>query len=412
MRLLFLSNLYPPYEIGGYEQWCHEVAVSLRERGHEVTVLTSRYGLNGTPLDEQDIIRTLYLQADVHYYKPLDFFLHRGRRERANQEELRKVLADKEPDLVVIWGMWNLGRDLVHYVEQCVPKRVAYYISSYWPNDVDIHEEYWRMPARRPVTELIKRPFRSLALAQMRRQGYPPALRFEHAVCCSHYVRDTLVQANKLPPTASVLFGGIDPEQFLRCAESRTPAEGGLLRLLYFGSLFPHKGIHTAIEALGLLQQRGLAHRVRLSILGAGHPSYEAQLRDLVDNLGIGAHVEFLGRVPRDEIPSWLRYFDVFLFTSHWPEPMARAVMEAMAAGLLVIASEVGGQVEMLKHGENSLTYPAKDGQALANCLQQVLDDPLLVPKLARAGQQSVLERFTLKRMVDDLEAWLGSLLQ
>jgi glycosyltransferase involved in cell wall biosynthesis len=412
LRLLFLSNLYPPYEIGGYEQWCQEVAVSLRERGHNVWVLTSRYGLDGTPVDEQDIIRTLHLQADTRYYKPWDFFLTRGRQERANQEEMRKVLADKDPDLVVVWGMWNLGRALPYCVEQWMPKGVAYYISSYWPSDVDIHEEYWRLPARRPLAELLKKPARSLALAQMRREGYPPALQFQQAVCCSQYVRDTLVQANKVPPTTSVLFGGIDPEQFLRCAETRIEAGNGPLRLLYFGSILPQKGIYTAIEALALLKQRGLAHRVKLSILGAGHPSYEAYLRAQVAEWDIGAHVEFLGRVPRDEIPSWLGFFDVFLFTSHWPEPMARTVMEAMAARLLVIASEVGGQVEMLVHGENSLTYPAKDAQALALCLQQVLDDPLLVSKLAQAGQQTVLERFTLKRMVDDLEAWLGSLLE
>ncbi|MBN2391114.1 MAG: hypothetical protein JXR84_10330, partial [Anaerolineae bacterium] len=67
MRLLFLSNLYPPFDIGGYEQWCQEMAVCLRQRGHTVHVLTSRYGVNGVSRSEQDITRTLYLQADVFH---------------------------------------------------------------------------------------------------------------------------------------------------------------------------------------------------------------------------------------------------------------------------------------------------------------------------------------------------------
>jgi hypothetical protein len=92
MCLLFLSNLYPPYDIGGYEQLCQEVALCLRERGHTVWVLTSRHGLVGTPTGEQDVIRTLHLQADVHHYKPLGFFLKRSAQEEANKRELGRMI--------------------------------------------------------------------------------------------------------------------------------------------------------------------------------------------------------------------------------------------------------------------------------------------------------------------------------
>ncbi len=68
----------------------------------------------------------------------------------------------------------------------------------------------------------------------------------------------------------------------------------------------------------------------------------------MVASLGLSKQVEFVRQVPRTEIPQWLGGFDLFLFTSIWPEPMARSVMEAMAAGLLVIGSAVGGQMEML----------------------------------------------------------------
>ena len=106
-----------------------------------------------------------------------------------------------------------------------------------------------------------------------------------------------------------------------------------------------------------------------------------------------------------------LRQYDVFLFTSTGPEAMARTVMEAMAAGLLVIGSEVGGQVEMLVNEENSLTFQAEDAEALARHIERVLRDPALLSRLAQAGQQMILERFTLQRMADDMETWLASLL-
>lgn len=407
MRLLFLSNLYPPLEIGGYEQWCQEVAVRLRARGHRVQILTSRHGVNDPALYEPDVTRTLYLQADVHHYQPADFFLKRARQERWNERELRRVVDAFAPDLAVIWGMWDLSHRLPYCAEQWLPERVAYYISSYWPNDLDLHREYWRLPADRSLTELLKKPFRSTALARLNREGYPPHLRFEHAVCCSQYVRTTLVQAGKLPAHAGVLLGGIDPEPFLDNRKTVVSPTAEPLRLLFVGSLLPHKGIHTALEALGLLRQRGLSQRVALTILGSGHPDYEARLRTMVDDLDIGDQVHFAGRVPRSDIPLWMSRFDVFLFTSIWAEPMARAVMEAMAAGLAVIGTEVGGQAEMLRRGQNALTYPAGDASSLAAQIETLIRDPELGADLARNGQSMVLAHFTLNRMVDDLEAWL-----
>lgn len=407
MRLLFLSNLYPPYEIGGYEQWCQEVAVRLRERGHTVQVLTSRHGLNGAPLLEQDVTRTLYLQADVNHYQPLDFFLKRARREQWNQRELRRILDQTQPDMMLIWGMWDLSRNLPYWAEQWLPGRVAYYISSYWPADTDIHVEYWQRPANHRISELVKRPVRRAALDQLRYEGYPPQLRFDRAVCCSQYVRDTLVHAGKLPDCSGVLFGGIDPTPILRQAADKAGAPDGTLRLLFFGSLLPQKGVHTAIEAMGLLKQQGCADRVTLTILGGGHPDYEARVHALVKELDIDDRVVFAGRAPRDEVPAWLSRFDVFLFTSIWAEPMARTVMEAMAAGLLVIGAEVGGQVEMLNNNLNALTFRAEDAAGLAGQIERVLEGPSLLKQLAEAGQQLVLKRFTLERMVDDIEDWL-----
>jgi glycogen synthase len=407
MRLLFLSNLYPPYEIGGYEQWCQEVALRLRRRGHTVHVLTSRHGVNGTPLSEQDVTRTLYLQADINHYKPLDFFLKRARQEQFNRQELRRVLDQIQPDLAVIWGMWDLSRNLPYWAEQWMPGRVGYYISSYWPNDTDIHVEYWQSPAGQRLSDILKRPVRHAALSQLRREGYPPRLRFDYAVCCSQFVRDTLVQAGKLPADAGVLFGGIEPGPILQHAVRKEAAPDGALRLLFFGSLLPHKGAHTAIEAVGLLKQKGWADRMTLTILGGGHPDYEAYLHALVKKLDVGSQVQFAGRVSREEVPAWLSRFDVFLFTSIWAEPMARTVMEAMAAGLLVIGAEVGGQIEMLSKDENALTFCAEDAAGLAFQIERALAEPGLRTQLAQAGQQTALARFTLDGMVDNVEKWL-----
>ena len=82
-----------------------------------------------------------------------------------------------------------------------------------------------------------------------------------------------------------------------------------------------------------------------------------------------------------------------------------------MAAGLLVIGAETGGQVEMFDNGKNSLTFKAEDANGLAHQIERALNDPALREQLAQAGQQMVLERFTLDCMIANVETWLESLL-
>ena len=411
MRILFLSNFYPPLEIGGYEQWCEEVANGLLARGHELLVLTSQYGVTPDYVEPlAHVRRTLFLQTDNDYYRPVDFFRHRAAQEQFNLQELAGQAAAFQPDVIMVWGMWNFSQWLPHWAEQHYPGRVAYFISNYWPADLDLHRQYWQLPANRAVTELLKRPVRSLALARLEREGYPPELRFTHAVCCSEYVRDTLVAAGKLPASAGVLLGGTDPTPFLaHNALARQRAADEPLKLLYFGRLIHDKGVHTAIEALLRLHLQDPTAAVELTILGSGHPDYEHQLRQMVAAFGLQTWVRFVQQVPRTEIPAWLGRFDVFLFTSIWPEPMARSVMEAMAAGLLVIGTPVGGQAEMLAAGDNALTFPAEDAGQLAEQIDSLLRDPERRQTLAQAGQEMVLAQFTITRMVEEIEALLMS---
>ena len=408
MRLLFLSNLYPPYDLGGFEQLCQEVTVQLLQKGHIVKVLTSRYG-NELVIDHSGNVvdRSLHLQANIHHYRPIDFFLKRSMQEQADKRELRRTIDQFSPDLIVVWGMWNLSRNLAHWAEKWMPGRVAYYVASYWPNDLDIHEAYWRLPANRPVTELLKSPLRALALFQLRREGYPPSLGFEQTMCCSQYVRDTLVQAGKLPANAGVLYVGIIPEPFLRNPTMSSEIQESPLRLLYFGSLLPHKGVHTAIEAMFVLKQRKLVKRVELTILGGGHPDYEKRLRKMVTKYGIDDRVHFVGRLPRDEIPSRVRRFDVFLFTSIWPEPFGRTIIEAMVSGLVVIGSDVGGSREIFEHYNKELLFQPEDSRGLADRIIKVMGNRGLRQYLVQIGRQMVLERFTLDQMVDNIEDWL-----
>jgi len=406
MRILFLSNLYPPHELGGMEQLCEEAVLGLRSRGHETHVLCSRYGVAADEPAEPGVERVLYLEADIAHYRPAAFFLQRPAQERANRKALRRAIDAYRPDVIFIWGMWNLSTDLAYWAEQWLPGRVAYAIAGYWFLPPNAHEAYWSQPARRPLTRALLALPRRIALRQLARERAARAPRLEQAACVSHYVRDKLMDGGVLPATSRVIYNGIDPAPYESLQRER-PIDSGRLRLIYTGGVVQHKGVHTAVEALGLLKQWGLIDRVTLTILGGGHPDYVASLQARIAELGLQNAIALPGRVPREQVPAALAEHDVFPFTSLWEEPIARTVMEAMAAGLAVIATPVGGQAEMLEDGVNALTYPAGDSVALADRIRRLLGDPVLLRRLAVVGRQTVLERFTLKRMVDEYEAWL-----
>lgn len=432
MRILILSNLYPPHELGGYGQLCQEVAIALADRGHYVHILTSRYrnsnlrnaddsniGPASPPNRQLDITRTLYLQSDIQHYQPLHFLRHFEREEEHNLAALSLLVKTMQPDVIFVWGMWNLSPQLPMRAEQLLPGQVAYYICSYWPKDPDIHLAYWNQPTQKLATAFIKKGLNQFAQRKLNKYDYPPKLKMENTACVSRYVRDTLVNSGLLPHSSKVIYNGGDFTPFCRdvpskdsedssaaSAENQTP-----LRLLYFGRLIADKGVHTAFEALALLRKDGQANQLRLTVLGNGRDDYMSDLRRFAVENDIDHLIHFVEGVPRNVVPDWLKKHDVFLFTSVWAEPLARSVMEAMMAGLLVIGSAVGGQTEMMTDGENALTFQAEDSVGLAAQIKLALADPASRERMARNGQQMVATRFTQKRMIDEMESWLESLL-
>src|SRR5262245_42371380 len=118
MRILFLTNFYPPYEGGGEGLSCQHVVEGLKQRGHTTLVLTSMHGTNNVPAAADGIYRSLYLEMDlVPLHHALNFFTQRKAREKHNLQCLECIFEQFEPDIVFIWGMWNLSRSLPAYAE-------------------------------------------------------------------------------------------------------------------------------------------------------------------------------------------------------------------------------------------------------------------------------------------------------
>ena len=404
MRILFLSNFFPPARPGGYTQWCHEVTERLAARGHTIGVLTSRYELAKAPAGEQNIDRLLHLEGDLAYYQPLHFFNRWKKQHRENLTFLEDTVKNFAPDLIFVWGMWALSKALPARAEQLLPGRVVYYLSDYWPATVDMHTTYWQSSTRGWAMRVPKQILSKLALSLLAKEGQPH-LKLEQVICVSSRVRDLLVEAGLPIQHARIIHGGTDVERFLDVRKRGYPS--GRLKLLYAGQLVRHKGVHTAIEAMARLVNKRKVNQITLTLVGSGHPDYEAVLRDLIERERLHDFVTVHKPVSKDEMPAIFQQFDALVFPSIYEEPLARVTQEAMAAGLVVVGTTTGGTGEILRDGETGLTFAPEDAEGLAEQVNRLIVDPYLFCRLAQAGRQTVLENFTLDKMVNEIEAYL-----
>lgn len=413
MRILFLSNLFPPESHGGYEQWCRETAEGLRARGHELTVLTAHSSHRHPALDEPPWIRRrLHMEMEfgtrVH---SLNFFTRRQLDEQENLECLEQTFAEVQPEVIVIWGMWNLHRSLAARAEALLPDGVVYYLGDYWPTLPSQHQFYWDAPAQNWISWLPKTLLKPVAQWMLGNE-VPVRLEFARALFPSQFLLEEYRRRGVSFGQGEVIAGAVDTEKFFnpQPAGSRSLGPAEPLKLLYAGRISPEKGVETAIEAISILARRGEMGGMRLTIAGSGERAYVTRLQERVEKQGLGEFIAFLPPVPPEVMPELYQLFDVYLFTSTWQEPFGRVLVEALASGMAVIGTATGGAGEILKDGENALVFPPGDAQALAGQILYLRSNPSLAERLIANGQEEAVQRYDTRRMVDEIEAYLLAL--
>ena len=166
------------------------------------------------------------------------------------------------------------------------------------------------------------------------------------------------------------------------------------LLLVMAGRISPWKGQHIFVEALARVRETHPA--VYGVIVGlaeeADGPGYAGRVQAQAEALGLGQHLHMAGF--RADIPQVLRAADVVVHCSVKPEPFGRVIIEGMAAGRPVVASALGGTVEIIADGVDGLLTPAGDPAALAAALRRLLADPEERERLGQTGRSTVARRY------------------
>lgn len=159
------------------------------------------------------------------------------------------------------------------------------------------------------------------------------------------------------------------------------------------GRLYPQKNVSLFLHAVAKLST---ARQWKALVLGDGPE--RRRLLVLADELRLSDRVIWLGA--RSDVEVWLAALDVFVHTADF-EGMPNAVMEAMAMGLPVVASDVDGARELIRNGTNGYLVPSGDADAFAKRIGEIMEDSDLARRLGQEAHREMLEQFGMARMID-----------
>ncbi|HYV19123.1 MAG TPA: glycosyltransferase family 4 protein [Verrucomicrobiae bacterium] len=345
---------------GGQPSRILMVAEGMARRGHDVTLAVPP----GSMLGERARAAGLRTFEQAHFRPPRHVV-----RALADRRALARHLAEVRYDLVVAHGSQDLWTAVL------ARPRVPLVYTRHNTKHVDDHAfNRWLL---RRVDHLIV----------VSRSILP---RYEPFFARGDLRRDrvSVIHSAYRPDR---FHPGIDPSPF-RASIGAAP-DVPLIGVV--GRLVPDKGQDDFLRAAALLRER----RPELRFVLAGRGTAETALRQLAAGLGVENQVGFLGF--RDDVPEITASLAVSVLPSVDCDASSAAIKEALACGVPVVATDIGGASEILRDGETGFVVPPRDPARLAEAIERLLADPLRARAMGGLGARDVAARFTPDHLVD-----------
>lgn len=364
MRIGIVSQSYYP-RYGGVTEHVHALAVELLRRGHDATILTSRFrsGESGGRVPVRRIGYNILIPFNRAFVDcTVGFRL---------KHELRRAI--RELDLEVVHVHCPGAPTLPVFAQQVCDRPIVGTFHSTGGRTVlqDVFH-----PLVGPLMKKLDGRIAVSATARATAEIYHPG----------HY---------------EVIPNGVDVDRFHPLvqpfAEWRDPHR---VNILFVGRLDPRKGVHDLIAAMPEVIER-TDGRARLLVVGDSYlrPQVEAEVPSAARR-----HVHFLGHVPSADLPRWYATGDMFCSPATGNESFGIVLAEAMASGRAVACSDIPGYRTVVTPGVDAATFAPGDVRALARTVAQLVDDPERRGRLAAAGRRRALD-FSWPSVTDRVEA-------
>lgn len=386
MKILVLSNLYPPDIIGGYECGCKQVVDGLLARGHDVRVLTSAPRV---PVPHVPHVRRVWRVPDVwnqyvfSHSRPVTVHLAQSESvlvSSINVHALTREIEEFEPDVVYVWmisGVGGLGlMATLHHLG----------IPWVWHLMDDVPLSLCRLSGR--VVDALR--------VEVDRQ-----LDGDYLACSRQLVDEIEAGGVRLRPRVEVVPNWVAGEAPPARTEFYRP--GQTLRIVAAGQIAPHKGVDLLIQGAALLRERGHDDFL-VDIYGNVE---DAAFPTMVRQLGLDRHVAFKGSRPQSELLGLLPSYDVFAFPTWAREPFAFAPLEAAWRGCVPLISQICGNAEWGVHGVHCLKIE-RSARGVADGLSAIVYGRVDLEPLARRAAAVVGRDFHLDAQMPAIEGALA----
>lgn len=364
LRLLFaVDSLFPG--LGGAEGQALKLAVALRERGAYVEFVAPRVQ-TGQPVEDtyQGFIVRRLDYPHIRWIGSLVLMVWFARYLLANRKRFDALHIHITHLLAASAG----------YMRRWTGLPVTTKISGFYEFEGGVLDQRRRFM---PLNFLIR-----LGLRQV-----------DHVQTISVQTREKLLAAGFRNEQIKFVPNGIDTS-----LAPQLPIEGETLTIGYCGRLREVKGVHVLLDAFALALQANPERKLHLRIAGGGEVMDTLQAQ--AEALGVASQVEWLGRI--EDTASFFRSLDIYVQPS-FAEGLPNSVMEAMVEQRPVIASDIGGNNDLIESGVTGLLFKVGDATQLSEQLQRLIDEPGLRHAVARSGRELIVGRFGFDRVVDEL---------
>jgi glycogen(starch) synthase len=370
MKILVVSDLYPPTVVGGYERRCAATVAGL-ERNHDVQILTTGRESQPATHETATITRNLPL-ADARGWRgaivaPL--------LASSAIQRTREVYRTFRPDLTYVWNGAQLPQSALRAIEN-EGGSVAYSVAEHWYSVLYRSDHFTRYLLPKQPSQTSKALAIAMRSLNASRHGITFTDRTNVAVCWNSNAMHDMASP---PDCHNIIYETVvhpaSPFERIFKSVKRNEPTSDCPTILYVGRLVHEKGPDIAIDALIRLY-RDHNVRARLVLIGGGNPNYEAELRDRTRSNGLTELVAFSGRMSPESIADAYQTASAVVIPSRWEEPFGLVCLEAALARVPVVAARSGGLTEILDDHSMALFFDRGDVTGCAHALSDVLTRP------------------------------------